>query len=387
MRGRWLTWLALALVAIGVAGAAWLLTAPGNEGREPALVLCPANQQCRHIHDVAGVLPAADIPRFDQYMEWIQQESDIDVRLVFLPSAGNATLEQLAVAIVDQLRIGGRNREQRGVLFLFDMQAKRLKVEVGYGLEAYLPDLFVSYLVDHHARMFFERGDLTTGLHLLLRLMQFRIREAVLGDDFDPRVLEGHQIAGSLSGGAGVTTSMTEKAQARPKLPDAERATYFAGDSVQATYTTYMRWLSQPVFDPDIDVFTGDSRRYLSGLPISPAYADYLRIGEVAKQFRITERGDLAMLVFASTPFTSPHFFIRENGKWRMDIIAEVRNTQEITGGEFTWLYRGKDDAFTQAFADLLTDIRGYRRFKEGDNRPLPVRKSAATQPAGAAKP
>ena len=66
------------------------------------------------------------------------------------------------------------------------------------------PDAFVNYLVDHHARLFFASGNLSVGLRLMLRLVQHRIREAVLGEAFDPAVLKGLPEAAHLSGGAGV---------------------------------------------------------------------------------------------------------------------------------------------------------------------------------------
>ena len=59
---------------------------------------------------------------------------------------------------------------------------------------------------------------------------------------------------------------------------------------------------------------------------------------------------------------------------WRMDMAAEVRDTVERVGGAYTWDYRGTNDEYTHAFADLLTKIQGYRRFKDGDNRALPIR-------------
>ena len=36
---------------------------------------------------------------------------------------------------------------------------------------------------------------------------------------------------------------------------------------------------------------------------------------------------------FTRTPFVSPHFFINEAGRWRIDMVAEVRNTAEHVGG------------------------------------------------------
>ena len=72
--------------------------------------------------------------------------------------------------------------------------------------------------------------------------------------------------------------------------------------------------------------------------------------------------------------FADADFFVREDGRWRMDIAAEVRNTREFSGGRFNWGYVGATDAYSRAFADLLVNLRGVRRFRDGDNREIPVR-------------
>jgi hypothetical protein len=57
-----------------------------------------------------------------------------------------------------------------------------------------------------------------------------------------------------------------------------------------------------------------------------------------------------------------------------MDIAAEVRNTRERVGGIYTWDYGGQGDRHAQVFSDLLADLQGYRRFRDGDNRALVIR-------------
>jgi hypothetical protein len=335
----------------------------------------------RHVYDQAGILPPGDAPRFEEQMRWIQQESDVDIRFAFVPDTGGRSIEECALDLVDEMRIGGKSREERGVLLLYDMRAKRLKVEVGYGLEAYFPDSFVGYLVRNHAQMLFEDRHVSIGLRLLLRLLQQRIREAVLGADFDPRVAEAVAEHGNLSGGAGVVADLPIGAgggrRVAPRLSEAERAQFRAHDTPAGTYGAYLAWLSQPVFDPEVDLFTWGSRGYLAQLPVSPAYRHFILFGEFGKGYQVVERDGLALLYFTGTPFVSPHFLVKEKGVWRMDLDAEVRDTVERVGGVYTWDYRGSNDPFTRTFSDLLVDIQGYQRIRDGDNRALAVRGAA----------
>jgi uncharacterized protein len=334
--------------------------------------ICGIAGYCHHVDDQAAFLPEEDIPRFESYMHHIRNESGVDLRFVFVKGVGKRSLEEAAVALVEERRIGGSTGD-RGVLLLYDVAARRLKIEVGYGLEGMFPDAFVNYLVTRHAQMFLEGGQASLGLRLLLRLLQHRIREAVLGEEFDPRVLAFFDKGRHLSGGAGVAARMDDKpGWRRGKLPPDERARYVAGATPFATYTAYLNWLNQPVRDADVDFLTAGSRGYLNGLPVSPAYGDMILMGEYGKGFDIVERGDLAILFFTGTPFTSPHFFVREGGKWRMDIVTEVQNTRELVGTYYTWVYTGKSDRYTKAFGDLLKPWGTIgSRFHKGDNRPL----------------
>jgi hypothetical protein len=236
--------------------------------------------------------------------------------------------------------------------------------------------VFVNYLVNQHARVFFDSGDLSLGLRLLLRLLQHRIREAVLGEDFDPTVIDALP-GGHLSGGAGVAADMSQRADIAlaGQWSDAERQAFRALPDPAATYAVYLRWIAHPRRDPQVDFLTPASRSYVAGLPVSPAYAHFILMGEHGEQFKIVQRGDLAILYFTSTPLVSPHFFVREGAVWRMDIMSEVHRTREFAGGFYNWLYADSADPYTQAFSDLLVPIApGWSRFKHGDNRPLKTR-------------
>ena len=332
----------------------------------------------KHVIDKAGVISAQDLPRFEQYMSWIMRESGVDVRFVFLPNIGGKSIEMLAAEMMDQMQIGGRTGQERGILLLYDMQDRRLKVEVGYGLEGWFPDAFVNYLVEDHARMFFSSDDISLGLRLMLRLLQHRIREAVIGNNFDPRVLAKLEPLTHLSGGAGVsaTVGLGDGATNAPETANVDPMVFPSADSPAEVYHSYLDWLSRWPLTPQVDMFTPGSRSYLASLHFSPAYAEFILLAEYGKRFKIIERNDTALLYFTGTPFVSPHFFVRQDGSWRMDLEAEVRNTREHVGGEYTWAYYGRSDRYTLAFGDLLITIKGYRRIRGGDNRALVIRGS-----------
>jgi ankyrin repeat protein/uncharacterized membrane protein YgcG len=334
------------------------------------------------VHDEARVLPSQDVPRFEGYLKWIFEESDIDVRLVILKGLQGVPIENATIDWMERLGIGMKGREERGVLILYDLAGQRLRVEIGYGLEGYLPDAFISYLMNDHARLFFASGDVSTGLQLMIRILQMRIRQAVLGEQFDPTVLEAVRRNAPLSGGGGASAAMAIRrgsaSYKRSAFGPKERSRYVAQENPEQTYSRYLEWMAAGRFDPTVELFTPKSREYLQGLLMSKAYFDYILMGEHGKRFTTDIRGDLALLYFTNDPFISPHFFRRRDNRWYMDICAEVENTVERVGGVYTWDYRGRDDDFTRTFSDKLVNLQGYIRIAGGDNRELPTRGSAS---------
>jgi len=331
----------------------------------------------RRVYDEASLIPAKDVLFFENYLKWIFNESDVDVRLVLLENLGGVPPEQAAVDWMQRLGVGSQGREERGVLILYDFAGQHLRVEVGYGLEEYFPDGFVGYLINDHARTFFGAGQASTGIRYMLRILQDRIRRAVLGERFDPTVLDTVRRTGPLSGGGGASARTAFGHGQRPsELGPEERARYVPQSSPEETYRLYHEWMAGDQYDPEVDMFTPQTRKYLKGRPMSRAYFNYVILGEYGKRFKTIIRGDLALLYFTNDPFLRPYFFRKRDNRWQLDVYSGLLNTVERVGCAYTWDYRGGSDAFSKTFTDKLVKIDGHRRISDGDNRQLPSRRS-----------
>lgn len=332
-----------------------------------------------HVFDKAGIISASDLPRFEWLLDLIEKESDLDIKFLFLKTIGNAAIEEVAVEKMDEYGIGRDGREERGVLFLYVLDEKKLRIEVGYGLEGYLPDIFVGYLIRNQADAFFKASNPSLGLRLLIRILQHRIREAVLDRDYDPSILEGGIRLSHLSGGAGAAAKVGTKNPGqrfkRDQYDEEDKELFVAANTVEGTFNNYITWLYGRKFDPNVDLFTKDSLPVLNKFPMTPAYFDYILLIYAGKQYKVVKREDLAVLYFTDDPLASPLFFNRIDERWRLNITAELRNTRNHVGGVYTWSFNPDSrDEFARTFKSLLVNIRGYYRFIDGDNRKLPVK-------------
>ena len=335
-----------------------------------------------HMDDRIGLIPEADELEFNRYLDRVQTESGIDIRIVLAPDSRGSTPEQFALATMRDLGIG-RETGARGLLILYDTLARAMRVEVGPMLEGILTDAFVGYLMREHLDAFFNSGRPELGLRTTLFMIHWRVRMARLGEEYDPsfeeymrdvrRVASGGGASGRRDTGPGATRLINRSG-------DTAAAGHFRPQpSVEATYRLQQEWLALGGGQVDVPLFTPASRKYLQRLPLSPALNEYLLAAHYGRRYLVDERGDLAMLYFTDDPFLSPKFFRRMPDGWQMDVVAEVMNSQEMVGMWYTWRLRVSGDDFSQVFADLyipmlVPGMDDVYRVAGGDNRALTIR-------------
>jgi uncharacterized membrane protein YgcG len=329
----------------------------------------------QRVYDHAGVLDPAELPLLNQYLQQIRDESGADLRFLLVDSV-QGSLEAFALRQARALGVG-RETDRRGALFVYDVREHRLRVEVGPNLEPIFTDLFVSYLMREHVRSFFAAGSPTLGLRLTLFMLHARLRRAALGEDYDPRAAEFVEERNRLALGGGATAVMPVtggRADFANADAQALEVGYFAAQqSVEAAYLRYLEWLRWPAYLPKVPLFTPESQAYLSKLPMTLPYKDYILLLEYGRPHLVLERGDLALMYFTDDPLPCPHFLRRGSMGWQMDIVAEVQHTRNFAGGPYTWGMLEADDDFTKAFGDQLLAVGPVLRVRGGDNRALPT--------------
>jgi uncharacterized protein len=335
--------------------------------------------------DEVGLLSPQVRRVYDQHLEWVHQESGVDVRILLAPDAGGIPIEAFALASMRKLGVG-RETGGRGLLIVVDTLDRAIRIEVGPKLEGILPDGFISFLMREHLRIFLEGGQPELGLRTTLFMIQWRIRMALLGEEYDPAVEEYVRDVRRLAAGGGASTRVTRDARLAGFIniegDSAARAYFRPQPTVEGSYRRYEEWLVLGGGQMDIPLYTSESQRYLKGLPITPAFNAYILATEYGRAYSIEERGDLALLYYTDDPFLSPKFFRRTGDGWQMDVVAEVANSQETVGLPYTWRLRVSGDEYSTAFADLYTplvvpSLDDYYRVIGGDNRPLQTRGTA----------
>jgi uncharacterized protein len=125
--------IALALL-VGLLGPAWAAETP----------IPPA--PARWVTDQAGLLSPATRARLDARLERYQQATGRQVIVWIGRTLGDAPIDDWAAKAFSAWGIGQRGKDNGVAIFVFP-QDRKLRIEVGYGLEDVLPDAYASRIV------------------------------------------------------------------------------------------------------------------------------------------------------------------------------------------------------------------------------------------------
>lgn len=113
-----------------------------------------------YVEDGAGLLQAATAQQLYRQAVWLhQQTGTAQVSVVTVPTIGNASLEEFAVAKFRQLGLGSKERND-GVMLLYTAAEKHVRIEVGYGLEGRIPDGLAGAILDQYFVPHMQAGEI-----------------------------------------------------------------------------------------------------------------------------------------------------------------------------------------------------------------------------------
>lgn len=112
--------------------------------------------------DDAGILDGATRQALDNALHALVQQGGSQINVLTVKSLDGLSIEQASIQVVDKWKLGGR-KVDNGVLFLIAPNDRRLRIEVGQGLEGSLTDADSKRIIDESVRPLFRSGDFNSG--------------------------------------------------------------------------------------------------------------------------------------------------------------------------------------------------------------------------------
>lgn len=114
---------------------------------EPPAGLSRLPELKSRITDPAGALDAADETLLERKLELLEKEKGSQVVVVIINSTDGEAIEQYSMRLAEAWKIGRKGADD-GVILLLAKQDRKIRMEVGYGLEGAIPDVEARRIID-----------------------------------------------------------------------------------------------------------------------------------------------------------------------------------------------------------------------------------------------
>ncbi len=127
-----------------------------------ALDIPPAPTQW--VTDRGGLLSPTDADALNRKLSDFEQRSGAQFIIYIFPTLGDEALEDFTQRCAEAWKVGQKKYDNGLVLFVF-VQEKKMRIEVGYGLEPTIPDSIAMRAISEYIRPHFSSGDFAGGLN------------------------------------------------------------------------------------------------------------------------------------------------------------------------------------------------------------------------------
>jgi uncharacterized protein len=113
--------------------------------------------------DAANIIPAATKASLESKLEALETKSGIQLVVATVPSLDGDEIEPYANALFREWRLGEKEKNN-GILLLVAPNQRRVRIEVGYGLEGTLTDALSKIIISNAMAPRFKAGDFGGGI-------------------------------------------------------------------------------------------------------------------------------------------------------------------------------------------------------------------------------
>lgn len=125
------------------------------------------------VTDRAGILSQATRQQLEAALRELQRRGGTQLAVLTVPDLGGLTIEQASIRVADAWKLGSEEADD-GVLLMVARDERRVRIEVGQGLEGVLTDAWSKRIIDEAITPLFRQGDMdggvTVGVYQIARI-------------------------------------------------------------------------------------------------------------------------------------------------------------------------------------------------------------------------
>lgn len=129
----------------------------------------------RRVTDLAATLSTEQAAALEDRLAAFEAASGSQIAVLIVPTLGGEDIAQFGIRVAEQWKIG-RDKIDDGVILIVSKNDRKLRLEVGYGLEGAIPDAIAKRVIAETITPYFKAGDFAAGIDAgvtqLMRLIE-----------------------------------------------------------------------------------------------------------------------------------------------------------------------------------------------------------------------
>lgn len=123
----------------------------------------PKQNPPRLFNDFAGLVTKYDADNLEHQLVALDDSTSNQIVVITVPSLNGEVIEDVAINTFRSWGIGNK-KTNNGVLLLIAKEDKKIRIEVGYGLEGAIPDIVAGQIIREDLKPAFQQGNYVSGI-------------------------------------------------------------------------------------------------------------------------------------------------------------------------------------------------------------------------------
>lgn len=117
------------------------------------------------VNDLARLLSPGAVQKLEQKLAAFERETSNQVVLLTVPSLQGDNIDQFSIRVAEAWKIGQKGRDN-GILMVVAQAERKVRIEVGMGLQGVLPDMTAGRIIRDVMRPYLKEGNYDQGLEV-----------------------------------------------------------------------------------------------------------------------------------------------------------------------------------------------------------------------------
>jgi len=128
----------------------------------------------QQVTDKTNTLSSSQISSIESTLREFEKAKGSQIAVLLVPSTKPETIEQYGIRVAEQWKLGRKGVDD-GIILLVAKNDRKMRIEVGYGLEGAVPDAYAKRIIEQIIKPEFRSGDfyhgITKGVDALIGLV------------------------------------------------------------------------------------------------------------------------------------------------------------------------------------------------------------------------